>query len=489
METTLQLTARKTPKIPIPRSQSPKKTNMRGSPLRNSTIFAGAKHAVMLQDEEGDESSTPSRMIGSTANESAVINSTEDSSNIVVAQPLAKKIRKSIFDVNMSPLRRSPSANPSISTEAIMEVSNALMDDVIDTTEIEQIDDSAPHDSLIEQSASTAFSEQEMDPSLIDPALRPQITGDKPNTKRKRESLRRSAASMASGISPRMIEAQSSVKRRKIDHDSTTIMPSPSQRNDISTVAQSHKSPAQILQNDIVSTSMNYDIPPIDDDVPAIDDDFSPIDDSVQPIDDDLRPMNDQTEMETRVVTHKKGNRRKSVVKPSRSTKKNQAASVRSRDREKQQRNSNSGDGSDSEADGATRHGNTRLRATTPMADSGSVVTRTGRAVIKPLAYWKNETFVYRNGEIDGVIRAEDVETKRKRPTTKKRKKTRVYVPGDDEEEIHDDLLPDVWEEDDGVLIGKTQEWDPMTESVTGKMPLESMFVHYRLFSEYTNEL
>lgn len=110
---------------------------------------------------------------------------------------------------------------------------------------------------------------------------------------------------------------------------------------------------------------------------------------------------------------------------------------------------------------------NVSLRATTPFEDA-TATTRSGRPVIKPLQYWANETRVWKNGECEGIIRAEEVikpkphgNRGRKRP----KKKQRVGRLDDISEESEtESTMADEWEEEVGVIAGNVASWDPETQ-------------------------
>lgn len=84
-------------------------------------------------------------------------------------------------------------------------------------------------------------------------------------------------------------------------------------------------------------------------------------------------------------------------------------------------------------------------------------MTRSGRPSIKPLKFWQNESFVWRNGEVDGIVRAHEIEQP-KRTYTKRRKQTRLGSIMEEEEA--EDLLPEVWEDELGVINGPVRSWD-----------------------------
>lgn len=111
------------------------------------------------------------------------------------------------------------------------------------------------------------------------------------------------------------------------------------------------------------------------------------------------------------------------------------------------------------------------LRRETP--DDG-FQTRSGRHVIRPVAYWKNETVVYGDDEeaegeasfllptVKEVIRADHVEQPKSRKGTRKgtgnrSKKSRQET---DSEEDDDDLA-EPWESEPGRIYGPIRTWDP----------------------------
>ncbi len=111
------------------------------------------------------------------------------------------------------------------------------------------------------------------------------------------------------------------------------------------------------------------------------------------------------------------------------------------------------------------------LRRETP--DDGAQ-TRSGRHVIKPVAYWKNETVVYGDDEEAGgdasfllptvkeVIRADHVEQPkakkgvRKGTGASKSRKTRQENESEEDED-----LAEPWESEPGRIYGAIRMWDP----------------------------
>lgn len=104
---------------------------------------------------------------------------------------------------------------------------------------------------------------------------------------------------------------------------------------------------------------------------------------------------------------------------------------------------------------------NVNLRAVTPAADAHEHTSRAGRNLINPLKFWENEGRIWRNGEIEGIIRAEPVEHSKAR--TKRRKKSRKQgnrLRDISEESETESTMPDEWEEQAGVITGNVANWN-----------------------------
>lgn len=107
-----------------------------------------------------------------------------------------------------------------------------------------------------------------------------------------------------------------------------------------------------------------------------------------------------------------------------------------------------------------------QLRAGTPMEDDGAKQTRSGRTSIKPLKYWQNETYVWDHGEINAVVRASEVEQPKKQVNRSAGKRkgrppgARLAAIQEDEEDEDEELLPEAWEEEMGVINGEVRAWD-----------------------------
>jgi len=112
---------------------------------------------------------------------------------------------------------------------------------------------------------------------------------------------------------------------------------------------------------------------------------------------------------------------------------------------------------------------NVNLRATTPFEDAGERISRYGRPVLKPLQYWANETRVWKHGEVEGILRAEEVQ--KPKPAKKKgRKPGRKLGSGIarlddiDEESDTESTVADEWEEEVGVIAGSVAKWNRSTQ-------------------------
>ena len=123
---------------------------------------------------------------------------------------------------------------------------------------------------------------------------------------------------------------------------------------------------------------------------------------------------------------------------------------------------------------------NVNLRATTPFEDAHSRLSRSGRPIMAPLKHWAGESYVWKNGEVEGIIRADEVKTPR--GSKKKGSKTKRRVPragrrGNDldaiaEESDAESTVPDAWEEQMGVIAGTVAAWDPDAQQGNPEIPI-----------------
>lgn len=118
---------------------------------------------------------------------------------------------------------------------------------------------------------------------------------------------------------------------------------------------------------------------------------------------------------------------------------------------------------------------NVNLRASTPFEDSHNRVSRSGRPILKPLKHWAGESYVWKNGEVEGIIRADEVKyaNPKKGGAGKKGKAAKrkvaaragsLEIIGEEEESETESTVPDEWEESVGVIAGTVAAWDPETQ-------------------------
>lgn len=117
---------------------------------------------------------------------------------------------------------------------------------------------------------------------------------------------------------------------------------------------------------------------------------------------------------------------------------------------------------------------NVNLRATTPFEDAGNRASRFGRNLIQPLKYWENESLIWKQGEIEGIIRAEPVVQSRAKPKRKKKsRKNKSRLHDIEEESETESILPDEWEEEMGVITGNVANWDPLKKEGDANDPVQ----------------
>ncbi|DAA79484.1 TPA_exp: Cupin domain protein [Trichophyton benhamiae CBS 112371] len=137
------------------------------------------------------------------------------------------------------------------------------------------------------------------------------------------------------------------------------------------------------------------------------------------------------------------------------------------------------------------------LRRETPSDDTVRH-TRSGRISVRPLAYWRNEKCVYGTGEaevgqrfplstIKEIIRTEDPvidQSGRKRGS---KKKSKGKKKGGSESDDEPDENAEPWETQEGVFYGPVKTWDP--EKQTGTQEEEMMDVAYAPSAIETHEV
>lgn len=137
---------------------------------------------------------------------------------------------------------------------------------------------------------------------------------------------------------------------------------------------------------------------------------------------------------------------------------------------------------------------NVNLRATTPFEDAHQRLSRSGRPIMAPLKHWAGESYVWKNGEVEGIIRADEVKTPRgsKKKTTKtKRRVPRAGKRGNNldmiaEESDTESTVPDDWEEQIGVIAGTVAAWDPDAQQGNPEHPIREGMFRLQLFIDIT---
>jgi hypothetical protein len=128
---------------------------------------------------------------------------------------------------------------------------------------------------------------------------------------------------------------------------------------------------------------------------------------------------------------------------------------------------------------------NVNLRASTPFEDAHQRMSRSGRPILAPLKHWAGESYVWKNGEVEGIIRADEVKTSRgdkKKKVKGRRRVPRAGAPNGldmvPEESDTESTVPDEWEEQVGVIAGTVAAWDPdLQQGIPGEPIREGMFI------------
>lgn len=117
---------------------------------------------------------------------------------------------------------------------------------------------------------------------------------------------------------------------------------------------------------------------------------------------------------------------------------------------------------------------NVNLRAMTPHEDARKI-SRAGRNCIEPLKFWENESRIWKNGEIEGIIRAEHVDKPQdnRRRKKKGRKRTGSRLNAIEEESETESVMPDEWEETMGVITGNVANWNASTKAGDPNDPVQ----------------
>ncbi|KAL1622299.1 mitotic fidelity of chromosome transmission-related protein [Neofusicoccum ribis] len=123
------------------------------------------------------------------------------------------------------------------------------------------------------------------------------------------------------------------------------------------------------------------------------------------------------------------------------------------------------------------------LRQGTPFEDAGARTTRSGRISAKPVEFWRNERIEYaHDGTKKEIVRAEDIDEPKRpgRHTTSRKRTNKKSVSVIEEEE---ELEPEDWEVNEGVLHGFVNGWDEKNHAIIdeGARPEELAYSAARL--------
>lgn len=131
---------------------------------------------------------------------------------------------------------------------------------------------------------------------------------------------------------------------------------------------------------------------------------------------------------------------------------------------------------------------NVNLRASTPFEDAHQRMSRSGRPILKPLKHWAGESYVWKNGEVEGIIRADEVKTPKggkKKKLKGRRRAPRAGGRGASndldsiaEESDTESTVPDEWEEQVGVIAGTVAAWDPDSQQGNPENPIREGMVN-----------
>lgn len=478
-QVTENLALRKTPHLP-PRSQTPRHTNIGGSPIRHSPTRSIARETDgsprRARSQSQSPVKTPNRLLDFSRSE--VLRSVEKSPSPEKPRPIlsakAGKQRKSIFEYDLSPERTRRERSNSEDMSDAIDATMRAVDSLVETLEVErqetvfevpQAKMVATPDKHVQPVDDFAYAEdQQYDTSVLGEHT------EASNIKRKREGARESELGDEAQVdTPTIVDTPR--KTNEVPRSPENITPRSSGKRKRITMepkdADKYTPVNDTLNSATISPSIEVEADYID--VRSI----SPSSASSYIAGPERTPGPEEYEEdqdEAQSVPSKRHQSRPVAQKAPRTTK---IARGRGPPRKSQQSTapprasrdkSDTDSGSPSEdMVGARRapKSSIELRAQTPMEDEGVTLTRSGRVSIKPLQYWKNEQFVWRHGEVDGVVRAHEVEQPKRKVT--KRKGTgrlgSIMEEGSQADEP-EDLLPEVWESELGVINGPVRIWD-----------------------------
>ncbi|KAJ9622441.1 mitotic fidelity of chromosome transmission- protein [Taxawa tesnikishii (nom. ined.)] len=458
-EPTEVLNLRKTPHLP-PKSPGPRRSHIGGSPMRHASLHPGSEGSPI---REVGAPKSPNRLLNFSRTE--VVASIEKTPSPFKGRTgmgeKRKGPRKSIFEFNLSPEKRTNNVRPEQQEQRPDTVNQTVADDVDDRT-AQDAEDSLPG------ATNEDLTAPDMDNSVgviqapdVDEST---VSSHQQNasTHRGRGRPRKSDISVASNSGTPVTASR---KRKSMEGANDSMISNPDEQVQSSPAQLAIKALRQAQQEDPPATGDTF-VPQMDDQPgnSTNEDRHTTIDAeqtetrestiSAEP------PIEEEPEEEEAPPPKKRSKRGARL-----SSKRKQAAPSQ-RAREKSHQPSAYRPSESADPDGNGRRGPkslVSLRAGTPLEDSGRNVTRSGRVSVKPLKYWCNETFIWRNGEVDGIVRAEEVEEPKKKPMRKggrRRGGSRLGSVPEEEEEDDEDLLPEKWEEELGVINGRVRSWD-----------------------------
>lgn len=530
------LNLRKTPRLP-PKTQTPRHTNIGGSPLRHSSVKpASQRHSPVrpLSEQPADRAN---RKLDFSKDAEPIRATTEKSPS----PAKQRKTRKSLFSFEGfdSPVKRVPrTRSDSEDLDKTVQEAQHVLDTMVD----DAMDSMADGETYLQPIEEAAMSESE-----LDRARSPSANPPSSNQKRKREHLPPNNETADESGGKENDQPEPEQKRRKSDADLTQAHAAPEPTIVEETFAETTENEPEITEHTIAEpdateytvaepTNIDHTVyttaDPTEHTVadqteytvadpteytvaePSLADETVP-DDAVadQTMADDTTAGN-QTTLEQsapqsarRVKTlsvhrdqetaqggveedddvssaeefipppdtdHEQEPEPEPTVQPKKRGRGRQPKQSKprktphppvERDPNSQVRASRDTDSADSE--GGTKKKGPKsivsLRAGTPAEDEGATTTRSGRTSIKPLKYWCNESFLWKNGEVEGIVRASEVPDGPKQPSRRpgrSKKKAGLGAIREDEEEEDEDLLPEAWEEELGVINGRVRAWD-----------------------------
>jgi len=515
----------KTPRFPA-RSPGPRRTNISGSPVRQSFHKAGSPTRVPLRESPArSPNRSPSRVLIYQTDQvrQTVEKSPSPEKTRTGLETKSGKPRKSLFEFDLSPERKKQKKDAapvsSVIGDDIDDVSRVLEHDEADEGVSERIAPTAPVAPMMANAHEASLNEPddympppmdddipELDESLNQHTPSFRENADQPNTKKKRGRPRKSGESSISAaggdvsvVQEEEEEEEEEVVRRKGTRARKSGNSSILDTSGDVTVEQEQEIPKKrrgrppkngdsiivdnsgdvsLTQGQKSGTRLKRKSGDTDDTVHAeertpsgkrkktVAAESSFVESEIGANDLSMNGAQPEEPLEEDVAEEAEPKRRGRPPKKPKVSK-----PVAHRQVTALRRNEPSSQSTDASSQDTLTRGSIRLRSNTPFEDEGCKVTRSGRASIKPLAYWKNESQIYRHGELEGVVRAHEiVAPKRVINRPYQRKRSMLGRIAEEEDEEPEDLLPEAWEKEIRVIRGPVRRWD---EEVQAGHPTE----------------